>query len=108
MSLLNHFLMQIPSGFEWVILVVVIVIVFFGIKKIPELAKSFGRATAEYEKARIQAKRELQQIKSSENEKVGREKLEEIADTLNIDYTNKNDEELRKAIESAVNKEKGA
>jgi sec-independent protein translocase protein TatA len=108
MSLLNHFLMQIPSGFEWVILVVVIVIVFFGIKKIPELAKSFGRATAEYEKARIQAKRELQQIKSSENEKVGREKLEEIADTLSIDYTNKNDEELRKAIESAVNKEKGA
>jgi sec-independent protein translocase protein TatA len=100
--------MQIPSGFEWVILVVVIVIVFFGIKKIPELAKSFGRATAEYEKARIQAKRELQQIKATENEKVGREKLEEIADTLGIDYTNKNDEDLRKAIESAVNKEKDA
>ena len=100
--------MQIPSGFEWVILVVVIVVVFFGIKKIPELAKSFGRATAEYEKARIQAKRELQQIKATENEKVGREKLEEIADTLGIDYTNKNDEDLRKAIESAVNKEKDA
>lgn len=90
------------------ILIVVIVVVFFGIKKIPELAKSFGRATAEYEKARIQAKRELQQIKSTENEKVGREKLEEIADTLGIDYTNKNDEDLRKAIDSAVNKEKGA
>ncbi|HEY7110247.1 MAG TPA: twin-arginine translocase TatA/TatE family subunit [Nitrososphaeraceae archaeon] len=108
MSWLYHFFMQIPSGFEWVILVVVIVIVFFGIKKIPELAKSFGRATAEYEKARIQAKRELQQIKATENEKVGREKLEEIADTLGIDYTNKNDEDLRKAIESAVNKEKDA
>lgn len=90
------------------ILIVVIVVVFFGIKKIPELAKSFGRATAEYEKARIQAKRELQQIKSTENEKVGREKLEEIADTLGIDYTNKNDEDLRKAVESAVNKEKDA
>jgi sec-independent protein translocase protein TatA len=108
MSLLYHFFIQIPGGFEWVILIVVIVVVFFGIKKIPELAKSFGRATAEYEKARIQAKRELQQIKSTENEKVGREKLEEIADTLGIDYTNKNDEDLRKAIESAVNKEKDA
>jgi sec-independent protein translocase protein TatA len=106
--LLHHFFIQIPGGFEWVILIVVIVVVFFGIKKIPELAKSFGRATAEYEKARIQAKRELQQIKSTENEKVGREKLEEIADTLGIDYTNKNDEDLRKAIESAVNKEKDA
>jgi sec-independent protein translocase protein TatA len=108
MSLLHHFFIQIPGGFEWVILIVVIVVVFFGIKKIPELAKSFGRATAEYEKARIQAKREIQQIKSTENEKVGREKLEEIADTLGIDYTNKNDEDLRKAIESAVNKEKDA
>ena len=108
MSMLHHFFIQIPGGFEWVILIVVIVVVFFGIKKIPELAKSFGRATAEYEKARIQAKRELQQIKSTDNEKVGREKLEEIADTLGIDYTNKNDEDLRKAIESAVNKEKDA
>jgi sec-independent protein translocase protein TatA len=106
--LLHHFFIQIPGGFEWVILIVVIVVVFFGIKKIPELAKSFGRATAEYEKARIQAKRELQQIKSTENEKVGREKLEEIADTLGIDYTNKNDEDLRKAVESAINKEKDA
>jgi sec-independent protein translocase protein TatA len=108
LSLLHHFFIQIPGGFEWVILIVVIVVVFFGIKKIPELAKSFGRATAEYEKARIQAKRELQQIKSTENEKVGREKLEEIADTLGIDYTNKNDEDLRKAVESAINKEKDA
>lgn len=108
MSLLHHFFIQIPGGIEWVILIVVIVVVFFGIKKIPEMAKSFGRATAEYEKARIQAKRELQQMKSTENEKVGREKLEEIADTLGIDYTNKNDEDLRKAIDSAVNKEKDA
>jgi sec-independent protein translocase protein TatA len=106
--LLHHFFIQIPGGFEWVILIVVIVVVFFGIKKIPELAKSFGRATAEYEKARIQAKRELQQIKSTENEKVGREKLEEIAYTLGIDYTIKNDEDLRKAVESAINKEKDA
>lgn len=108
MSGVHDFIIQIPGGFEWVILIIVIVVVFFGIKKIPEIAKSFGRAGAEYEKARIQAKRELQQIKSKENEKVGREKLEEIADTLGIDYTNKDDEDLRKAIESAVNKEKDA
>lgn len=35
----------------------------FGVKKIPELARSFGKATAEYEKARIEAKKELEQIK---------------------------------------------
>jgi sec-independent protein translocase protein TatA len=39
---------------------------------------------------------------------MGREKLEEIAETLGIDYTNKNDDDLRKAIEGAVNKEKSS
>jgi sec-independent protein translocase protein TatA len=95
---------QIPSGFEWILLIIVIVVVFFGVKKIPELARSFGKASGEYQKARIQAKNELQNLKSKED--IGREKLEEIADTLGIDYTDKNDDDLRKAIEYAVNKEK--
>jgi sec-independent protein translocase protein TatA len=100
----HNLVMQLPGGIEWVLLIVVIIVVFFGVKKIPQLARSFGKATGEYEKARTQAKNELQQIKSKE--KVGREKLEEIADTLGIDYTNKNDDDLREAIEFAVNKEK--
>lgn len=95
---------QIPSGFEWILLIIVIVVVFFGVKKIPELARSFGKASGEYQKARIQAKNELRDLKSKED--IGREKLEEIADTLGIDYTDKNDDDLRKAIEYAVNKEK--
>jgi sec-independent protein translocase protein TatA len=92
------------GGWEWVIIIGLIVVVFFGVKKIPELAKSFGKATAEYEKARIEAKRELQQLKSKGS--VGREKLESIADSLGIDYTNKNDDELRAAIEVELNKSK--
>jgi len=93
-----------PTGYEFLIIIVIIVVLFFGVKKIPELARSFGKATAEYEKARIEAKKELDQIR--EKDKVGREKLEEIAESLGIDYTNKNDDDLRKAIEGAVNKEK--
>jgi sec-independent protein translocase protein TatA len=96
--------MQIPMGMEWLLIVVVIVVVFFGVRKIPELARSFGKATSEFEKARIEAKKELQQLKSQEN--VGREKLESIADSLGIDYTNKNDDELRAAIEVELNKGK--
>lgn len=96
--------MQIPMGMEWLLIVVVIVVVFFGVRKIPELARSFGKATTEFEKARIEAKKELQQLKSQEN--VGREKLEAIADSLGIDYTNKNDDELRAAIEVELNKGK--
>lgn len=94
--------MQIPTGMEWIFIIVIIVVVFFGVKKIPELARTFGKASAEYEKARIEAKRELQQLKNSGN--VGREKLEEIAESLGIDYSNKNDEELRAAIEVELSK----
>jgi sec-independent protein translocase protein TatA len=92
------------GGWEWVIIIGLIVVVFFGVKKIPELARSFGKATAEYEKARIQAKKEIQQLKTQGD--VGREKLESIAETLGIDYTNKNDDELRAAIDLEINKSK--
>jgi len=103
---LSNFIMQFAGlgGWEWVIIIGLIVVVFFGVKKIPELARSFGKATAEFEKARIEAKRELQQMKSEG--RVGREKLETIAESLGIDYTNKNDDELRTAIELELNKNK--
>jgi sec-independent protein translocase protein TatA len=104
---LSSLIMQLGGlgGWEWMIIIgLIVVVIFFGVKKIPELAKSFGKATAEFEKARIEAKRELQQLKSQGS--VGREKLESIADSLGIDYTNKNDDELRAAIEVELNKSK--
>jgi len=102
----SDLLMQFAGlgGLEWVIIIGLIVVVFFGVRKIPELARSFGKASAEFQKARIEAKRELQQMKSEGN--IGREKLEAIADSLGIDYTNKNDDELRTAIELELNKTK--
>jgi sec-independent protein translocase protein TatA len=104
---LQNLIMQFTGlgGLEWVIIIALIVLVFFGVRKIPELARSFGKASAEFEKARIEAKRELQQLKS-QGSTVGREKLENIAESLGIDYTNKNDDELRAAIELELNKTK--
>jgi sec-independent protein translocase protein TatA len=101
---LSSLIMQLGGigGAEWIFIIIALVVVFFGVKKIPEIARSFGKATAEYEKAKIEAKRELQQFKT-EN-RVGREKLEEIADSLGINYTNKNDDELRAAIDVELNK----
>lgn len=104
---LTNLIMQLGGlgGWEWMIIIgLIVVVIFFGVKKIPELAKSFGKATAEFEKARIEAKRELQQLKSQGS--VGREKLESIADSLGINYTNKNDDELRAAIDVELNKSK--
>ena len=67
------------GGMEWIFVIVAIAIIFLGAKKIPELARSFGKATAEYEKAKIAAKRELQQFRDqSNNEAVGRERLVKV------------------------------
>ena len=108
-----NMMMQIPSGFEWIFIVIIVVVVIFGAKKIPDLARGFGKATSEFEKARIEAKRELHELKnagtsssssSTTNAAASREKLESIADTLGIDYTNKDDEQLRLAIETEINK----
>ena len=110
---LNMMMQMIPSGFEWIFIVVIVVVLIFGAKKIPDLARGFGKATTEFEKARIEAKRELREIKNAgtsssssttTNAAANREKLESIADTLGIDYTDKNDEQLRLAIETEINK----
>ena len=111
---LNMIMQMIPTGFEWIFIVIIVVVIFFGAKKIPDLARGFGKATSEFEKARIEAKRELREIKNAgtssssssttANTAASREKLESIADTLGIDYTDKNDEQLRLAIETEINK----
>lgn len=76
---------------------------FVGVKKIPQLARSFGKASAEFQKSKIEANRELEQLKDrTEVSDIDRGKLETIADTLGIDYSNKNDEELRNAINKEV------
>ena len=111
-SLPLNMMQMIPSGFEWIFIVVIVVVLIFGAKKIPDLARGFGKATTEFEKARIEAKRELREIKNAgtssttttTNAAASREKLESIADTLGIDYTNKDDDQLRLAIETEINK----
>jgi len=94
-------------GFEWIIIIAVIVILFFGVKKIPQLARSFGKASAEFQKSKLEADRELAPLKDQTDvSNIDREKLETIADTLGIDYSNKNDDELRNAINKEVTKER--
>ena len=97
------------GGLEWVFIIIIVVVLFFGVKKIPEIARSVGRASSEYQKAKIQAKQELNQMNAKDGvdkSTIDREKLESIADTLGIDSTNKNDAELREAIDIAISKER--
>jgi sec-independent protein translocase protein TatA len=101
-----NFVMQFAgmAGLEWIIIIAIIVALFFGVKKIPELARSFGRASGEFEKAKMEMRKEIERVKTGEPSE--RHKLESIADKLGIEYSNKNDEELRKAIEENLSKNK--
>ena len=51
------------AGQEWIIIIVLAAIFIFGAKKIPELAKTFGKAKGEYKKGEIEADKELKEFK---------------------------------------------
>jgi sec-independent protein translocase protein TatA len=101
-------LMLIPGGYEWIFIILIIVVIIFGAKKIPELARSFGKASSEFEKERLQAKKEIAKLHDGDSDtgRVTREKLESIADTLRIDYIGKDDDSLKKDIDAGIKRDK--
>lgn len=109
-EIITSSLMQLAGmhGMEWVIVIGVIVAVFFGAKKIPEFAKSIGKAKGEYEKAKLEATREVEMIKnggvSSVPSSQDRAKLEEVASSLGLESSGKTDEQLRNSIQAELRK----
>lgn len=53
------FLISMPSGGEWIILLIV-VIVLFGGKKIPELARGIGKGIREFNDAKEGVKNDIE------------------------------------------------
>ena len=51
------------AGQEWIFIIVIAVVLIFGAKKIPELAKTFGKAKGEFEKGKIEGEKELKDFK---------------------------------------------
>jgi sec-independent protein translocase protein TatA len=50
-----------------IIAVVIIGVLIFGAKKIPELARTFGKAKGEFEKGKIESEKELKEFKDKED-----------------------------------------
>ncbi|WP_179364864.1 twin-arginine translocase TatA/TatE family subunit [Nitrosarchaeum sp. AC2] len=55
-----------PMGYEIIIIVILGVVLIFGAKKIPELAKTFGKAKGEFEKGKLEGEKELNDFKNKE------------------------------------------
>ncbi|TAK22946.1 MAG: twin-arginine translocase TatA/TatE family subunit [Nitrosarchaeum sp.] len=54
-------------GIQEILIILVIAAVFiFGAKKIPEIAKTFGKAKSEFEKGKIEGEKELNEFKNKE------------------------------------------
>lgn len=101
------------GGSEWIILGLLIVFLLFGSKKLPEFSRIVGRAMGEYEKARTITQREVSESLSARpTDYIGpkivgpinseREKLETVAQSLGIEFTNESNDELRKLISSKM------
>ena len=52
-------LLSMPGGFEW-ILIVIVVLLMFGGKKIPELMRGLGKRMREFKDARDNVKNEIE------------------------------------------------
>jgi len=62
-------MLQIPGGMEWIWIVIIIGVLIFGAKKIPELAKTLGKAKGDYEKGRIESEKDLKEFKEKQDSK---------------------------------------
>jgi len=64
--ILQNILLAMPGINEILVIVVLAAVVIFGAKKIPELAKTFGKAKSEFEKGKIEGEKELNDFKNKE------------------------------------------
>ena len=56
----NIFLLSMPGGSEW-ILIIIVVLLMFGGKKIPELMRGVGRGMREFNDAKNNVKSEIEE-----------------------------------------------
>ncbi len=99
------------QGIEWIILLVAIIFIFIvGGAKLPELARSLGRAKGEFERGKMDIEREIREEKAKETKKEDETKqkkkeekdLTKAAKELGIETEGKSEEELKEEIANAV------
>ena len=59
---------MIGSPTDWIILILVALLVLGGSKKIPEFAKSLGRAIGEFKKGKVEVEKELKELDAEKKE----------------------------------------
>ena len=96
-------------GSEWIIIIFVALIVLLGAKRLPDVARKFGKAAGEYNKTKNEVQNQFNDFTNTNLDVTGpvqneRQKLEKIAKSLGVDFNNKSDDELRDIISSKIGK----
>ena len=61
-------LMMFVGGYDWVWIIVIVGVLLFGAKKIPELARTLGKSKGEFEKGKMEGDKELKDLKEKKDE----------------------------------------
>ncbi len=89
-------------GTPEIVVIVLAIIVLFGVNKIPELARSFGKATGEFKKGQKELENELYNVNRSINNvnpaQNNSAKIRDLANDLGISIDGKTDDQLFEEI----------
>ena len=102
------FVPMLLQGSEWLIVVVIVVVLIFGAGKIPDLAKSLGRASGEFQKGKVESELEVQKLKASGSTAPSppssdpRVRMIKAASELGISTDGKTDAEIQAEIKKAL------
>ncbi len=92
------------QGSEWLIVIVIVVVLLFGASRLPQVARSLGRAGGEFQKGKLEADQEVQRMKEQAGSSAPseHEKLLKAAHELGISTEGKTDEQIRDEVRKAV------
>ncbi|MCX9026325.1 MAG: twin-arginine translocase TatA/TatE family subunit [Candidatus Methanoperedens sp.] len=87
-------------GTSELILILIVALILFGPTKLPELARSLGKATGEFKKAQMETENELKRLDKPINERDT--KIHNLAIELGLKTENKTTEQLIEEIRSTI------
>jgi sec-independent protein translocase protein TatA len=87
-------------GTSELILILIVALILFGPTKLPELARSLGKATGEFKKAQLETENELKRLDKPINERDT--KIHNLAIELGLNTENKTTEQLIEEIRSTI------
>lgn len=87
-------------GTSELILILIVALILFGPTKLPELARSLGKATGEFKKAQLETENELKRLDKPINERDT--KIHNLAIELGLKTENKTTEQLIEEIRSTI------